>query len=58
VIFKKNIEAFPENAALYDSYAEAWAHQGDYEKAQTYYELAYKGNKDNINSKEILRHLK
>jgi len=58
VVFKKNMEAFPEDGNLNGSYAEALAHKGDLKQAKKYYELAYEHNNVNINAKEILRHLK
>lgn len=56
-VFKKNMGEFPENGNLNDSYAEALAHKGNLKEAEKYYKLAYEKNKENINAKEILRHL-
>jgi len=56
-VFEKNIDFFPDNANVYDSYAEAWAHK-DLNKAKSYYETALKMNPNNNNAIEILRHLK
>lgn len=56
-VFEKNIEAFPENANVFDSYAEALATTSNIEKAITNYQKSLAINPDNQNAKEILRHL-
>ncbi|MEM7105468.1 MAG: YceI family protein [Bacteroidota bacterium] len=56
-VFKKNMEFFPEDPNVYDSFAEGLATYGKLEKARKYYEKALELNPDNYNAKEILRHL-
>ena len=56
-VFKKNIETFPENSDVYNSYAEALAVSGDLTKAKIYYQKALEMNSNNQNASEILRHL-
>ena len=56
-IFKKNIETFPEDSDVYNSYAEALAVSGDFIKAKIYYQKALEINANNQNASEILRHL-
>jgi polyisoprenoid-binding protein YceI len=55
-IFERNIKAFPDNANVYDSYAEACAHK-NFKKARENYEKALSLDPSNINAEEILRNL-
>ena len=56
-LFAANLEAFPEDANTYDSYAEALASAGKLKEAKKYYKMAIEKDPDNMNAKEILRHL-
>ena len=56
-LFAANLEAFPDDANTYDSYAEALATAGKLEKAKKYYEKAVEKNPSNMNAREVLRHL-
>ncbi|MDN5202649.1 YceI family protein [Fulvivirgaceae bacterium BMA10] len=56
-VFKKNIDAFPDDPNVYDSYAEAIATDGNLPEASKYYKLALEKNPENVNALEILRHL-
>lgn len=56
-VFKKNIEIFPDDSGVYNSYAEALAVSGDLTNAKIYYEKALEMNANNQNAHEILRHL-
>jgi polyisoprenoid-binding protein YceI len=57
-VFKKNIEVFPDKAFVYDSYAEALAQSNNWPDALKYYAMALEKDPENMNSKEVLRHLK
>lgn len=57
-VFEKNLEFFPQESYLYDSYAQALVLSGDLTKAKIYYQRALEKNSNNNNAKEILRHLK
>ncbi|MEL7002906.1 MAG: tetratricopeptide repeat protein, partial [Bacteroidota bacterium] len=57
-VMKANMEAFPEIANVYDSYAEALTVGGQINEAVKYYELSLEKDPENQNAKEILRHLK
>lgn len=52
-----NVKAFPEDANVYDSYAEALAKSGRFKEAIKYYQVSLKKNPDNQNALELLRHL-
>lgn len=56
-LFAANLEAFPDDANTYDSYAEALASAGKLKKAKKYYEMAVQKDPENVNAREILRHL-
>lgn len=56
-IFKTNLEAFPDNANILDSYAEALATNKNWIEARKYYEIAVEKNADNMNAIEILKHI-
>lgn len=56
-VFRKNMDAFPEDANVYDSYAEALARNNDIVNAIIYYQKVIEMKPDNINVKEVLRHL-
>ena len=56
-VFKKNLEVFPEESRVYNSYAEALATSGNLEEAKIYYRKALEMNPENQNASEILRHL-
>ncbi len=57
-VFNKNIETFPEESNLYNSYAEALVTSGNLKEAKIYYQKALERNDDNQNASEILRHLR
>jgi polyisoprenoid-binding protein YceI len=57
-VFKKNMEVFPEKAFVYDSYAEGFAQTNNWPDALKYYVMALEKDPENMNAKEILRHLK
>ena len=56
-IFKRNLETFPEESLVYDSYAHALAISGNLTDAKTFYQKALEKNPDNQNASEILRYL-
>ncbi|SNS78015.1 Polyisoprenoid-binding protein YceI [Ekhidna lutea] len=53
--FKRNLEAFPDDANSYDSYAESLLYMGNYEMALKNYQKAYALDPDNMNAKAIIR---
>ncbi len=53
-IFKVNIEAFPESANTYDSYAEACYLLGQYDQARLNYQKSLKLDPENDNAVEML----
>jgi polyisoprenoid-binding protein YceI len=57
-IFKKNMEVFPDKAFVYDSYAEGLAQSNNWPEALKYYGMALEKDPENMNAKEVLRHLK
>jgi len=56
IVFKKNMEQFPDNPFAYDSYGEVLAAQQKWQKSRKYYEMALSMNPDNMNALEILKH--
>mgnify|MGYP002624467706 CR=1 FL=1 len=56
-LFEANLKAFPDDARVYDSYAEALAWAGNLEEAAKYYKMALEKDPDNTNAGEVLRHL-
>lgn len=57
-IFKRNIQQFPENANVYDSYAEALATNKQWKEAKKNFLIALEKDPDNMNAAEYLRHIK
>ena len=57
IVFKKNIDQFPNNAFVYDSYAEALVENGQWDNAKENYKIALEKNPNNMNAKEILKHI-
>ncbi len=55
-VLKKNIEVFPNESRLFDSYAEALSTSGNLIEAKIYYQKSLEMNVNNINASEILRH--
>lgn len=56
-LFEANMKAFPDNANVYDSYAEALAWSGKLKEANKYYQMAAEKDPANWHAREILRHL-
>ena len=57
VLFKRNSEAFPNDAVVYESLGEAAATNGNLAEAKSYYSQALKKDPTNAGISEILRHL-
>jgi len=57
-IFKFGINAFPDNANLYDSLAEALHENGEGELAISNYEKSLELNPENENAKEMIKNIK
>lgn len=55
--FQKNAELFPDNGNVYDSLGEAYAQSGKFNKAKEYFQLALEKDEQNMNAREVLRHL-
>ncbi|MEM8569130.1 MAG: YceI family protein, partial [Bacteroidota bacterium] len=51
-VFKKNMDLFPDNANVYDSYAEVLAQIGQVKEAQIHYQKSLALNPDNQNARE------
>jgi len=58
VIFKENVEAFPDDAAVYTDLGEGYAENGDLPNAIVSYERALKIDPQNMNAIEILRQIR
>ena len=58
VLFKNNIEAYPETSIVYESCGEAVASVGNWREALKYYTLALEKDPENSNVQEIIRHIK
>jgi len=56
-VFKRNMEQFPDNPNAYDSYAEALAANNNFQESRKYYEMAMDKNPDNMNAREVLKHI-
>lgn len=56
-LFKRNSEAFPEEALVYESLGEALAIQGKFREAKYYYQKAAAKDQSNAGVSEVLRHL-
>lgn len=56
-LLEANMNAFPDDPNVYDSYAEALMWSGKKKKAIKYYKMAIEKNPSNMNAKEVLRHL-
>tara|TARA_R110002073_G_scaffold258681_1_gene421694 strand:+ start:44423 stop:45412 length:990 start_codon:yes stop_codon:yes gene_type:complete len=56
-VFRKNIKQFPDNAGVYDSYAEALAADKQWVEAKRNFIIALEKNPNNMNAKEFLKHL-
>ncbi|MEO8513470.1 MAG: serine hydrolase [Ignavibacteria bacterium] len=56
-VFKMNVEAFPESANVYDSYAEALAAAGDKDNAIINYKKSIDLNPENESGKQMLKKL-
>ena len=56
-VFKLNIELYPENANVYDSYAEALMINSENEKAIKYYRKSLKLNPNNENAKNMVQQI-
>lgn len=57
-IFQENVNTYPTDASTYNDLGEAFAETGDLKSAIVSYEKALEINPQNINAKEILRHIK
>ncbi|UCC45506.1 MAG: hypothetical protein JSU65_06195 [Candidatus Zixiibacteriota bacterium] len=57
VAFRLNVEAFPQSANTYDSYAEALMKSGDTENAIINYRKSLELNPNNTNAEEMLKEL-
>lgn len=57
VIFKLNVEAYPESGNVYDSLAEAFMNDGQNNQAITYYKKSLEKNPKNENAKGMLKRL-
>ena len=55
VLFKKNIEAYPQASLTYESYAEALATADRWADALKFYKMAIEKDRDNITAREIVR---
>lgn len=58
ILFRKNVETFPQRSLVYDSYAEALATLGNWPEALKYYTLALEKDPLNMNAREIVRHIR
>lgn len=58
VLFRRNVDVFPQLSMVYDSYAEALATQGNWSDALKYYTLAIEKDPRNVNAREMVRHIK
>jgi polyisoprenoid-binding protein YceI len=56
-VFQHNCQSFPEVADLHVSLAEAYAVQGDIERAKKSYEIVLRSDPDNVMAIEVMRHL-
>jgi polyisoprenoid-binding protein YceI len=56
--FKKNMEIYPENSLVYESYGEAMATVGRWPEAVANFRLALAKDPGNMKVKEILRHIR
>jgi len=56
-VFRRNVEQFPDNPGAYDSYAEALAANNNFQESRKYYEMAMDKNPDNMNAREVLKHM-
>ena len=54
-VFKMNIELYPDNANVYDSYAESLMISGDYENAIIFYKKSLELNLNNENAKRNVK---
>ncbi len=57
VLFKKNIEMFPGESLVYESYGEGLAVAGKWDEALKFYKLAIEKDKENMNAREVIRHI-
>ena len=57
VLFRRNVDVFPQLSMVYDSYAEGLATLGNWSDALKYYSLAIAKNPGNVNAREIVRHI-
>lgn len=57
ILFRRNSEAFPHEATVYESLGEAAATAGNFAEARSYYNMALKKDPTNAEVSEILRHL-
>lgn len=58
MVFEHNVKLFPKSWNVYDSLAEAYAAEGDFRLAISFYEKSLKLNPDNENAKVAIAHLK
>ncbi len=56
-VLEHNAQSFPNETDLYLPLAEAYAVQGDLEKAKRSYEIVLRSDPDNVIALEVLRHL-
>ncbi len=56
-LLRRNTEVFPNDGNAFDSYGEALAVAGKWSEAKKNYALALEKEPDNVNAKEVLRHL-
>jgi predicted Zn-dependent protease len=57
ILFKRNSEAFPNEAVVYESLGEAAATAGNLAEAKAYYNLVLSKDPTNFAVREILRHI-
>ena len=58
VLFRKNVDAYPQNGMVYSSYAECLASLENWSDAKKYYSLALEKDPGNMSIREVLRHIK
>ena len=55
VLFKKNVEVYPEMSLVYESYGEALATAGRWEEALKSYKIAIEKDSENMIAREVVR---
>ena len=58
VLFRKNVDAYPQNGMVYSSYAECLASLENWSDAKKYYSMALEKDPGNMSIREVLRHIK